>query len=306
MEYNFHQIDCLEYLKNQPQESVDLIVSSPPYNVGKEYEKNLSLKEYKDLYSNVVKELNRILKATGSICWQVGNLTKDRVVLPLDYIFYDLFSQENMILRNRIIWRYEHGLHEKKRFSGRYEVILWFTKSNDYKFNLDSVRIPSKYPGKLHFKGPNKGKPSGNPLGKNPGDIWDIVKKDWENEIWNIPNVKSAHCEKTNHPCQYPIELVERCVLAFTDEGDLICDPFMGVGTTAIAAIKHGRNFVGSERDLEYIKIANNRIQSLKDGTLITREIGTPILKPSGKIARKPGENQDVDMGGGRCDNLLD
>ncbi len=159
------------------------------------------------------------------------------------------------------MWHFRHGLHTSKRFSGRYETILWFTKSDHYTFNLDPVRVPSKYPGKLHYKGPNKGKPSGNPKGKNPSDVWEVVCNDWENELWDIPNVKSNHPEKTIHPCQYPVELAERCVLALTNEGDWVFDPYAGVGSSLIASLKHGRRAMGSEKEPEYVKIMQERIQ---------------------------------------------
>jgi hypothetical protein len=160
------------------------------------------------------------------------------------------------------IWRFGHGLHASKRFSGRYETILWFTKSDNYIFNLDNVRIPSKYPGKRHFKGEKRGQLSGNPLGKNPSDVWEVILQDWEQEIWDIPNVKANHPEKTNHPCQYPIELVERCVLAFTNEDDWVLDPFAGVGSSLLAAIKNNRRAVGSDKEKDYVEIAQDRIVS--------------------------------------------
>lgn len=93
----------------------------------------------------------------------------------MDIYFYPLFKELGMFLRNRIVWHFGHGLHTKNRFSGRYETFLWFTKNKDYIFNLDPVRSPSKYPGKLHYSGSKKGLPSGNPLGKNPSDVWEII-----------------------------------------------------------------------------------------------------------------------------------
>ncbi len=184
------------------------------------------------------------------------------------------------------------------RLSGRYETILWFTKSNEYIFNLDDIRIPSKYPGKRHYKGPNKGKPSGNPLGKNPSDIWEIIKEDWENEIWDIPNVKSNHPEKTEHPCQFPVELVERCVLAFTNLNSWVLDPYSGVGSSVIAAIKNDRNAIGIEKELKYINIANQRINKYYDNSLKLRAIGTPIHKPSknDKVSKIPEEWLELEV----------
>ena len=219
--------DCSELLKNIPSSSVDLIITSPPYNIGKKYEKKTTLQSYLKSQEPVIAELYRVLASTGSLCWQVGNYVDKGEVFPLDIYFYEIFKGFDLKLRNRIIWRFNHGLHCSKRFSGRYEVILWFTKSDEYIFNLDSVRVPSKYPGKRHFKGPKKGQLSGNPLGKNPSDIWDIVKQDWENEVWDIPNVKANHPEKTEHPCQFPVELVQRCVLALTQPEGVVLDPVL-------------------------------------------------------------------------------
>ena len=202
-----------------------------------------------------------------------------------------------MFLRNRIIWHFGHGLHASKRFSGRYETILWFTKSKEYLFNLDAVRVPSKYPGKRHYKGKNKGKPSGNPQGKNPSDFWEIAINEWAKEVWEIPNVKANHPEKTLHPCQYPVELVERCVLALTNENDWVFDPFAGVGSSLIAAIKHNRKAMGCEKESEYIEIAHQRINSYFEGTLRTRPMGKPVYKPTGKekVAQVPKEWQQTE-----------
>jgi len=240
----------------------------------------------------IIEQLIRVLSPKGSICWEVGNYVKSGEIFPLDIFYYNIFKKHNLRLRNRIIWRFGHGLHASKRFSGRYETILWFTKSDKYIFNLDNVRIPSKYPGKRHFKGPNKGKLSGNPKGKNPSDVWEIVQRDWEQEIWDIPNVKANHPEKTEHPCQYPIELVERCILALTDEKSWILDPFCGVGSTLVAAIKNNRNVIGIDKEKKYIDIAFDRIKQFKNGALKIRPITKPVYVPAAnsKLAQYPGE----------------
>ena len=226
------------------------------------------------------------------ICWQVGNYVDKGEVFPLDIFYYQIFKNHGLQLRNRIIWHFGHGLHASNRFSGRYETILWFSKTDDYIFNLDNVRVPSKYPGKRHFKGPKKGQVSGNPLGKNPSDIWEIIEQDWDRAMWNIPNVKSNHPEKVDHPCQFPIELVERCVLALTEENSWVLDPFSGVGSTVIGAIKNKRNAIGIEKEEAYCKIARQRINELKEGMLKVRPINKPIHKPSGndKVSRVPEE----------------
>ena len=152
--------------------------------------------------------------------------------------------------------------------------------------------MPSKYQGKRHFKKKKKGQVSGNPLGKNPSDIWEIIEQDWDKAMWNIPNVKSNHPEKVDHPCQFPIELVERCVLALTEENSWVLDPFSGVGSTVVGAIKNNRNAIGIEKEESYCKIARQRIKELKEGILKVRPINKPIHKPSGndKVSRVPEE----------------
>ena len=291
-QFNIILGDTLKNLKTFESNKFDLIITSPPYNIGKEYETKQSIENYLEQQEEVIAQLIRVLSSEGSICWQIGNYVKNGEVFPLDIYYYQIFKKHGLKLRNRIIWHFGHGLHASKRFSGRYETILWFTKENNYIFNLDDVRIPSKYPGKRHFKGPKKGQLSGNPKGKNPSDIWEIIIKDWDNELWNIPNVKSNHPEKTEHPCQYPIELVERCILALTNEDSWVLDPYAGVGSTVIASIKNNRNVIAIEREDKYVSITKDRVQKLFDGTLKTRPISKPIHKPSpkDKIARIPEE----------------
>ena len=276
--------DTLEFLKQIPSSSVDLVVTSPPYNMGKIYEERKKLDEYLEYMREVASECVRVLKDSGNLCWEVGNYVSNKEVFPLDFFFYRIFKEWlGLKLRNRIIWRFAHGLHASLRFSGRYETILWFTKTDFYTFNLDSVRVPQKYPGKTSYSGKNYGKPSGNPLGKNPGDIWDVVLQDWEEAIWDIPNVKSNHPEKTEHPAQYPIELVQRIILALTNEGDIILDPFGGVGSAMLAAVLLNRKAISVDRDKEYQKIAYERLIKLAEGSLKIRKIGTKVYVPTGK-----------------------
>ncbi len=285
-----HVGDTYEFLRTLPSEFTQLIITSPPYNVGKEYETRVKINEYLHIQKKVIRELIRVLDRRGNICWQVGNYVEDGEVFPLDIFYYSIFKDLGLRLRNRIIWRYNHGLHMSKRFSGRYETILWFTKSDNYTFNLDAVRVPSKYPGKRNHKGPNKGKPSGNPLGKNPSDIWEIVAEQWEEEVWEIPQVKAAHPEKTDHPAQYPIELVERCVLALTNENDWVLDPYCGVGSSLIAGLKHNRRVIGCDKESLYMDIAKDRIKAFYNGSLPMRPIERDLYEPQGKVSRVPDE----------------
>lgn len=262
------QADNLDFLGGLPDQSAALIVTSPPYNIGKEYEERTPLEEYRRGQAKVISECVRLLAPGGSICWQVGKHVARGEVWPLDLLLFDIFRDCGLVMRNRIVWHFEHGLHCTKRFSGRHETIMWFTRPGDYYFNVDPVRVPSKYPNKKHFKGPRAGQLSGNPLGKNPGDVW------------AIPNVKHNHVEKTSHPCQFPVELVERLVLSMTRPGDTVIDPYAGSGSAIIAAEKNGRVGKGCDTNAEYVAIARARLTALRRGDLRTRPMGRPTYQP--------------------------
>lgn len=264
--------DCLDFLKTIPDKSVQLIITSPPYNVGKSYEKKLRLNEYISQQKQVIDECARVLRDEGSICWEVGNYVDNGEIIPLDILLYEAFRQNGLQLRNRIVWHFRHGLHCAKRFSGRYEVILWFTKTDNYIFNLDAVRVPQKYPGKKYFKGEKVGEYSCNPNGKNPSDVWDI------------PNVKNNHVEKTIHPCQFPISLVQRLVSALSNEDDIVFDPFLGVGSTAVAAVINRRKAAGSEILKDYYDIAFERVILAYKGLLKIRP-DKPVYEPTGNLS---------------------
>jgi adenine-specific DNA-methyltransferase len=261
--------DCRELLRQIPDGAMQLVVTSPPYNIGKKYEKRLTLDTYVAQQETIINECVRVLGPRGSICWQTGNYVQKGEIIPLDTVLFPLFHKFGLKMRNRIVWHFEHGLHCAKRFSGRYETVVWFTKSDDYVFNLDPVRVPQKYPKKKHFKGPRAGEYSCDPRGKNPGDIW------------VIPNVKSNHVEKTIHPCQYPVELIERLVLALTNESDWVLDPFLGVGSTAVAAVLHGRRAVGAEIVQDYMGLAKERVHTALKGNIRTRPMSRPVYDPS-------------------------
>lgn len=247
--------------------------------MGKSYEKTKDLADFLKQHKRLFPEIVRIVKMGGSICWQVGNHVDDNEVAPLDYyVFRTALEYPELKLRNRIIWTFGHGLHCQQRFSGRHETVLWFTKGDDYSFDLDAVRIKQKYPGKRGYKGKNKGNFTSNPLGKNPSDVWDL------------PNVKGQHPEKTNHPCQFPVALAQRLVLALTKKDGVVFDPFVGSGSSGIAAIVAGRRFVGAELKSSYFKIASKRLVDAMNGTIRFRSHEIPIYIPrlSDKVAQDP------------------
>ena len=285
----FHgdRLTLLKQIANSGSQA-ELIVTSPPYNTGKEYEEQTTLAAYIEGQRQTIEACVSVLSPTGSICWQVGHYIEgsgtNKEAFPLDLVLYPVFKSFGLKLRNRIVWHFGHGLHERYRFTGRHETILWFTRDvDDYTFNLDPIRVPQKYPGKRAYRGPRKGKPSGNPLGKNPSDVWDM------------PNVKANHVEKTGHPCQFPVALVERLILGLTNRGDLVVDPYIGVGTTAAASVLHERRAAGADIESRYLEIARQRVHQAWAGTLKVRPLNKPLYKPDTRssVARVPEEWMD-------------
>ncbi|MEQ1933716.1 MAG: site-specific DNA-methyltransferase [Fimbriimonadaceae bacterium] len=295
--------DANEILNSIAPESIKLVLTSPPYNIGKIYERGptQTLDEYLIWLRPIASKLVEKLSPGGNLCWQVGNYVKDGEVFPLDIFFYRIFADLGLKLRNRVIWHFNFGLHAQQRLSGRYETLLWFSKGDDYLFNLDAVRVPQLYPGKRHSadKGDLAGKPSGNPLGKNPSDVWEFSGEEAfkRDAIWELPNVKAKHPEKTAHPCQFPSELAERCILAFSNPGDSVLDPFSGAGTTAVAADGHRRIGIGIDKSEEYVALSKKRLASLRRGDLPLRRASRPVRKPldGESVARVPSEWLDLD-----------
>jgi adenine-specific DNA-methyltransferase len=269
--------DCINLLNTIPNKSLQLVITSPPYNIGKNYERRISLDEYFAFQKRVINLCIDKLSDRGSICWEVGNYVDNGSIIPLDILLHPIFSDRGLKLRNRIVWHFRHGLHASKRFSGRYEMILWYSKTDKYTFNLDDVRIAQKYPGKKHFKGKKKGEYSSNPLGMNPSDAW--IEPELT-DYWDIPNVKSNHIEKTIHPAQFPIAMIQRLIKALSNKNDIVFDPFMGSGTTTAAGIMIDRKVVGAETMKEYYDIAINRTKEAYKNIILYRE-DKPVYEPS-------------------------
>jgi adenine-specific DNA-methyltransferase len=284
-----HLGDRLELLRAFPERSVQLIITSPPYNIGKKYERRRSLQDYLAEQAATIEACYRVLRDGGSMCWQVGNHVNGsggaQEVYPLDIVLYPVFKGLGLKLRNRVVWHFEHGLHCSKRLSGRHETIIWFTRGDEYVFNLDPIRVPQKYPGKKQYHGPRAGEYSCNPLGKNPGDVW------------VFPNVKHNHVEKTIHPCQFPVELVERFVLSCTNPGDIVVDPYAGVMTAVAAAVMHGRRGAGADVVEQYVRVGRERVQLARAGLLRVRPMSREVYRaPEGSaITRRP---HDIKSGG--------
>lgn len=240
--------DCLQLMKQLPDEIVDLTVTSPPYNIGKDYETRLHLNEYLDWCEDWIKEIHRLTIDNGSLWLNLGYLEiphKAKAV-PIPYLLWD---RTPFYLIQEVVWNYAAGVACRKRFSPRNEKFLWYAKNeSSYTFNLDDVRDSDvKYPNQK-----KNGKLKCNPLGKNPSDVWQITK------VTSGKNRSSI--ERTPHPAQFPTALIERIIKASSNKGDLILDPFMGSGSTAETALRDNRYVIGFELDDEHIGYAEDRI----------------------------------------------
>lgn len=271
--------DCFELLSKIAEGAADLILTSPPYFMGKNYDRSYKVEEFYAEHRRLAPHVSRIVRETGNVCWQVGYHVQSNSVMPLDFAVFEVFrEQPDLILKNRIIWHFGHGTHAKRRFSGRHETLLWYGKGPNAYFDIDAVRVPQKYPGKRHYKGPKKGEFSGNPSGKNPSDVWEI------------PNVNANHVEKTDHPCQFPIGLAQRVTRALSRKGAVVIDPFAGSGTTGIAACLEGRTFLGADTSREFCEISESRYVALRSGSLAVRPLERAIWVPgpNDSVARRP------------------
>lgn len=253
MNKNVLYLKSSENMSEVATKSVDLIVTSPPYNIdinygnktskgktieskGKKYKDNLSETEYRKLLENVFNECKRVLKDNGSIWINIKNRYLNEQIVPPFWI-QDYFK--DMYLKNLIVWNFDWGGSTNKRFAPRYEFVFWFTKNkNSYTFNLNDVKVPA-----LNYR-PDRYKSQL----KNPSDVW------------RIPMVSGNFIERTGHPAQYPEKLIERIILAGTNEGDLVLDPFMGSGTTAVVAKNFNRYYIGYEIEKDYMAMAEKRL----------------------------------------------
>lgn len=256
---NTAKADVLDFLEGLPDESIKLHFTSPPYNIGKKYGNGESADVMRFTYFHgwmmqVISEMARTLKPGGVVCLNVGKtLDWTDHLMPLDVLLYEDLRRSGLTFQSRVIWTIPHGLTPAGRLADRHETILIFSKGDKPIFNANAARMPQKQPGKRAFKGPNKGKLSGNPYGAAPTDVWA-----------DIPTVRHNHPDKAlgSHPAQFPVDLAKRAILLYTMPDELVCDPFSGSGSTAVAAIEAGRHFTGA--DLFYEDLREKRIANAK------------------------------------------
>jgi site-specific DNA-methyltransferase (adenine-specific) len=235
---NWNRLICGEAAQEMarlPDTTVDLLIADPPYNLGKDYGNNQDLKawhEYEGFTRTWLAQAVRLLKPNGSIYIFMGVRFIAKLFLMLEEEFQLKFN-------GWITWHYTQGMGRKTGFSPRHEDILYFTKSEQFTFNLDPVRVPQKY-----YRERN------NMTGANPGDVW------------TFSHVHYCSAERQPHPTQKPEALLERMIKASSNPGDLVLDPFVGSGTTCRVAQVLGRNWLGIEVNPDYVRMSQQRLET--------------------------------------------
>lgn len=250
--YAIYNSDCLAGLQKLPCDLINLTITSPPYNIGKEYEKPLPLNEYLDWCGDWINEIHRVTHSDGAMWLNLGYVAVDKKAkaMPLPYLLWDRVP---FFLIQELVWNYGAGVATKHSLSPRNEKFLWYVKNNhQYTFNLDEIRDPDvKYPNQK-----KNGKLRCNTIGKNPSDVWQIAK------VTSGENRSSS--ERAPHPAQFPTDLIDRLVKGFSNKNNLILDPFMGSGTTAECALKQNRYVIGFELRKDYCSHIQERLNKVE------------------------------------------
>lgn len=255
-DYAVYNGNCIELLGELPDNSIDLTLTSPPYNIGKEYEKVLTLDEYLDWCERWIGSIYRVTRDDGAFFLNVGYISIPDTAksIPLPYL---LWNRIPFFLQQEIVWNYGAGVAGKKFLSPRNEKLLWYIKNqNRYCFNLDEIRDPDvAYPNQK-----KNGKLRCNTIGKNPSDVWQIAK---------VTSGKGRSSkERTPHPAQFPVDLCDRVIKGFSSKEGILLDPFLGSGSSIESALRSGRFSIGFELRKDYCRIAANRIkEALSDSS---------------------------------------
>jgi adenine-specific DNA-methyltransferase len=249
--------DCLDLMAALPAGCVDLTVTSPPYNIGKAYEKALPIDEYLDWSERWMAAVHRITRPAGAFWLNLGYVPyppRGRAV-PLPYLLWDRTS---FYLVQEVVWHYAAGVAARHSFSPRNEKWLWYVRDPAaYTFNLDAVRDPDvKYPNQK-----KNGRLRVNQAGKNPGDVWIIPKVTTGQGM----DGQRASPERTKHPAQFPLAVVDRIIRAASNQSELVLDPFVGSGSALEAAFRADRVGIGFDTSREYLEIAANRLERVID-----------------------------------------
>ncbi|MDD3472048.1 MAG: site-specific DNA-methyltransferase [Syntrophaceae bacterium] len=231
-----------EDMSELPDNCVSLMVTSPPYNVGKDYDEDLSLDQYLQFIRRVLGETHRVLSPGGRVAINVANLGR-KPYIPLNAYISTLAFELGFLMRGEIIWVKAKGA------SGSCAWGSWMSAGNPTLRDLHEYILVFS---KGRFDKPVRGKST-------------ISRDEFMNATTSVWTIPSESAKRVGHPAPFPVNLVERLINLYTFEGDVVLDPFMGSGSTALAAVKTGRFFVGYEISQEYIKLAHKRIAEITD-----------------------------------------
>lgn len=239
--------DCLdkifckssEHMEELPDNSIHLMITSPPYNVGKVYDENLTMMEYRTFLKNVWKEVKRVLVPGGRACINVANLGRKPYIPLHSYIIEDMHDI-GFLMRGEIIWNKASSASPSTAWGS------WLSAGNPVLRDIhEYILIFSK-----------------ESFSRKRGNKKDTIAKEdfleWTKSVWTFPAVSAR---SIGHPAPFPEELPHRLIQLYTFKGDIILDPFIGSGQTAIAAIKTGRHYIGYDTNKEYVKLAERRIE---------------------------------------------
>jgi site-specific DNA-methyltransferase (adenine-specific) len=229
-----------------PDVSVHLAVTSPPYNVGKQYDMDLTLDQYRRLLQKVFGELFRVLVDGGRACINVANLGRKPYIPLHSYVIQDMLAA-GFLMRGEIIW------HKGSSAGASTAWGSWRSASNP------TLRDTHEYI--LVF---SKGSFSRNAVGKKST----IGKEQFLQYTKSVWDFQAESAKKVGHPAPFPVELPYRCIQLYTFEGDVVLDPFCGVGSTCIAAVRSSRRFVGYDTSKEYVAAAERRIRDMQKGNI--------------------------------------
>jgi len=253
-QYAIYHGDCLDLLTRLPTSSIDLTFTSPPYNIGKEYERVQPVSEYIDWCVKWINAVYRTTSDEGSLLLNVGYVSLEGRAksIPIPYLLWDRIP---FFLQQEIVWNYGAGVAARKFLSPRNEKLLWYVKDPEgYCFNLDDIRDPNvAYPNQK-----KNGKLRCNTIGKNPSDVWQIAKV--------TSGAGRSSAERTSHPAQFPLDLCERVIKGFSPGSGIVLDPFLGSGSTIDACLRWNRYSIGFETRRDYCELAFDRIEDARRG----------------------------------------
>ncbi|ADC65735.1 DNA methylase N-4/N-6 domain protein [Ferroglobus placidus DSM 10642] len=235
--------DAREVLKNLPKNCIHLMVTSPPYNVGKEYDEDLTLGEYLDFIEEVMKEVYRVLVWGGRVCFNVANLGR-KPYIPLHAYLIERFEKIGFLFRGEIIWDKGDAVSGASTAWGTWQSAVNPVLRDQHEYII------------VLSKGSFK---------REKGNKEDTISREefleFTKSVWKFP---PESAKRVGHPAPFPEELPYRCIQLFTFKGDVVLDPFVGSGTTCVAALKTGRHFIGIDIEEKYVEIAKRRIKEIK------------------------------------------